>query len=78
MLHNKVYSALNIAGLAAGRLWRCLSVYGYTASMPMTAFLPDYNQFVRVKLNFYHSGEIQTQRGSSVPLVEEFRKNYPR
>ncbi len=77
MLHNKVYSALNIAGLAAGMAVALLIGLWIYSQYAYDRFLPGYDQLYQVKLNFYHSGEIQTQSGSAVPLIEEFRKNYP-
>ena len=77
MLHNKIYSALNIAGLAAGMAVALLIGFWIYQQYSYDRFLPGYHQLYQVKLNFYHSGEIQTQSGSSLPLVEEFRKNYP-
>jgi len=77
MLHNKVYSALNIVGLAAGMAVALLIGLWIYSQYAYDRFLPGYDQLYEVKLNFYHSGEIHTQRGSALPLVEEFRKNYP-
>lgn len=77
LLHNKVYSALNIAGLAAGMAVALLIGLWIYSQYAYDRFLPGYNQLYQVKLNFFHSGEIQTQSGSALPLIEEFRKNYP-
>src|SRR6185312_11185263 len=77
MLHNKVYSALNIAGLAAGMAVALLIGFWIYSQYSYDRFLPGYDQLYQVKLNFYHSGEIRTQSGSSLPLVEDLRKNYP-
>ncbi len=77
LVKNKVYSALNIAGLAAGMAVALLIGLWINSQYAYDRFLPDYDQLYQVKLNFYHSGEIHTQRGSSLPLVEAFRKNYP-
>ncbi len=77
MRHNKVYSALNIAGLATAMAVALLIGLWISSQYAYNRFLPCYDQLYQVKLNFYHSGEIHTQSGSSVPLIEEFRKNYP-
>jgi putative ABC transport system permease protein len=77
LIHNKVYSALNIAGLAAGMAVALLIGLWIYSQYAYDRFLPGYDQLYQVKLNFYHSGEIRTQSGSSLPLIEEFRKNYP-
>lgn len=77
MLHNKVYSALNIAGLAAGMAVALLIGLWINSQYAYDRFLPDYDQLYQVDLNFYHSGEVHTQSGSALPLIEEFRKSYP-
>ncbi len=77
MLHNKVYSALNIAGLAAGMAVALLIGLWIYSQYAYDRYLPAYDQLYKVKLNFYHSGEVHTQSGSSLPLIEEFRKSYP-
>ena len=76
-LHNKVYSALNIAGLAAGMAVALLIGLWVYSQYAYDRFLPDYDQLYQVKLNFFLSGEIQTQSGSALPLIDEFKKNYP-
>jgi len=74
---NKVYSALNITGLAAGiavtlliTLWACHE-YSYDR------FLPDYTQLYQVKLNFDQNGDIQTQNGGCLPIADALRRNFP-
>jgi ABC-type antimicrobial peptide transport system permease subunit/AraC-like DNA-binding protein len=77
LIHNKVYSALNIVGLAAGMAVALLIGLWIYSQYAYDRFLPSYDQLYQVKLNFYHSDQIRTQSGSSLPLIEEFRKNYP-
>ena len=77
MLRNKVYSTLNIAGLAAGMAVALLIGLWIYSQYAYDRFLPGYDQLYQVKLNFYHSGEINTQSGSTLPLIDEFKKNYP-
>jgi len=76
-LHNKVYSTLNIAGLATGMAVALIIGLWIYSQYAYDRFLPGYNELYQVKLNFYHSGEVHTQSGSSLPLVEELKKNYP-
>ena len=76
-LHNKVYSALNIAGLAAGMAVALLIGLWVYSQYAYDRFLPGYDQLYQVKLNFFLSGEIQTQSGSALPLIDELKKNYP-
>ena len=75
--HNKVYSALNIAGLAAGMAVALLIGLWIYGQFSYDRFLPNYDRLYQVKLNFYVSGEIQTQSGASLPMIDELRKNYP-
>ncbi|HEY4197431.1 MAG TPA: ABC transporter permease, partial [Mucilaginibacter sp.] len=77
LIHNKVYSALNIAGLAAGMAVALLIGLWIYSQYSYDRFLTGYDQLYQVKLNFYHSGAIRTQNGSSLPLIDEFKKNYP-
>lgn len=77
MLRNKVYSALNIVGLAAGMAVALLIGLWIYSQYSYDRFLPGYDQLYQVELNFYHSGEIHTQNGSALPLIDEFKKNYP-
>ena len=78
MLHNKVYSALNIAGLAIGMAVALLIGLWIHSQYAYDRFLPDYDRLYQVELNFYHSGEIlNAKNGVSRPLVDELKKNYP-
>jgi putative ABC transport system permease protein len=77
MIHNKVYSTLNIMGLGAGMavaLLIGLWIYGQYA---YDRFLPGYHQLYQLKLNFNYNGDIHTQSGSALPMIDELRKNYP-
>ncbi|MGC4035100.1 MAG: ABC transporter permease [Chitinophagaceae bacterium] len=76
-LRNKAYSALNIAGLAAGMAVALLIGLWIYSQYSYNRFLPGYAQLYQVKTNFYHSGEVRTQSGCSLPLVEELRTKYP-
>lgn len=77
-LHNKVYSALNIVGLAAGMavalligLW-VLNQYSYDR------FLPGYTQLYQVEMNLtsQHNGT-STQTSIALPLADVLRKEIP-
>jgi putative ABC transport system permease protein len=77
MWRNKVYSGLNIAGLATGMAVALLIGLWIYSQYAYDRFLPGYDQLYQVKLNFYHSGEVHTQNGSALPLIDEFKKKYP-
>ncbi|HUB62794.1 MAG TPA: ABC transporter permease [Puia sp.] len=78
LVNNKVYSTLNIVGLAAGMavallisLW-VLNEYSYDR------FLPGYQQVYRVELNSKGDPDgIHTQEEVSLPLAATLRKDIP-
>ena len=74
-MRNKVYSTLNIAGLATGMAVALLIGLWVYSQYSYDRFLPGYDQLYQVKLNFYHSGEVETQSGSAIPLISELKKN---
>lgn len=78
MLKNKVYSALNIVGLAAGMAVALLIGLWVTNQYSFDKFLPNYKQLYQVEINFTdpHEGE-HTQQAVSLPIAEVLRKNYP-
>ena len=76
-LKNKVYSLLNIVGLAAGMTVALLIGLWIHNQYSYDRFLPGYNQLYQVKLNFNYNGDIKTQSGASLPIIDELRKNYP-
>lgn len=77
MLRNKVYSFLNIAGLAAGMTVALLIGLWIYNQYAYDRFLPGYHQLYQVKLNFNYNGNIHTQSGASLPLVDELKNKYP-
>src|ERR1700754_1500792 len=78
MLRNKVYSALNIVGLAAGMAVALIIALWVFNQYSYDKFLPNYNQLYQVELNFTdpHEGE-HTQQAVSLPIAEVLRKEYP-
>ena len=58
IVHNKVHSALNIAGLATGMAVALLIGLWVYSQYSYDTFLPGYDQLYQVKLNFFHSGEV--------------------
>jgi len=78
MLRNKVYSALNIVGLAAGMAVALLIALWVTNQYSFDKFLPNYKQLYQVEINFTdpHEGE-HTQQAVSLPIADVLRKNYP-
>ena len=78
MLRNKVYSALNIVGLAAGMAVALLIALWVVNEYSYDKFLPGYKSLYQVELNFTdpHEGE-HTQQAVSLPIADVLRKEYP-
>lgn len=77
-LHNKVYSALNIAGLAAGMSVALLIGLWVVNQYSYDRFLPGYRQLYQVEMNLtsQHNGT-NTQTSIALPLTEVLRKEIP-
>jgi predicted permease len=78
MVNNKVYSALNIVGLAAGMAVALLIALWVVNEYSYDKFLPGYKSLYQVELNFTdpHEGE-HTQMAVSLPIADVLRKQYP-
>ena len=78
MRNNKVYSALNIVGLAAGMAVALLIALWVVNEYSYDKFLPGYKSLYQVELNFTdpHEGE-HTQQAVSLPIADVLRKDYP-
>ncbi|MBS1525759.1 MAG: ABC transporter permease [Bacteroidetes bacterium] len=77
-LHNKVYSALNIVGLAAGMAVALLIGLWVADQYSYDRFLPGYQQAYQVEMNLttQHDGT-HTQTGVALPLVKVLRGEIP-
>ncbi|TWI95057.1 AraC-like DNA-binding protein [Mucilaginibacter frigoritolerans] len=77
-LHNKVYSALNIAGLAAGMAVALLIGLWVVNQYSYDRFLPGYQQLYQVEMNLtsQHNGT-STQTSIALPLTDVLRKEIP-
>ncbi|WPU91092.1 ABC transporter permease [Mucilaginibacter sabulilitoris] len=78
IINNKVYSAINILGLAAGMAVALLIGLWVVNEYSYDLFFPNYKQLYRVELNFtsQHDGE-HTQTALSIPLADVLRKDIP-
>jgi len=78
IVNNKVYSAINILGLAAGMSVALLIGLWVANEFSYDKFLPNYKQLYRVEINFtsQHDGE-HTQAAVPVPLADVLRKEIP-
>ncbi|HVW14075.1 MAG TPA: ABC transporter permease [Mucilaginibacter sp.] len=77
-LHNKVYSALNIVGLAAGMAVALLIGLWVYDQCSYDRFLPNYQQAYQVEMNLtsQHSGTT-TQAAIALPLIKVLREEIP-
>ncbi|AYL94843.1 ABC transporter permease [Mucilaginibacter celer] len=78
ILNNKVYSAINILGLAAGMAVALMIGLWVVNEYSYDRFLPNYEQLYQVEQHFttQHDGE-HTQAAVSLPLAEVLRKEIP-
>jgi ABC-type antimicrobial peptide transport system permease subunit len=78
IVNNKVYSAINILGLAAGMAVALIIALWVVNEYSYDKFLPNYSQLYQVEMNFssQHDGE-HTQSSLSIPLTEILRKEIP-
>jgi putative ABC transport system permease protein len=77
ILNHRVYSILNVVGLAAGMVVALMIGLWIYSQYSYDRFLPAYDRLYQVKLNFNYNGQVQTQTGASLPMIAELRKNYP-
>jgi putative ABC transport system permease protein len=77
-LHNKVYSMLNILGLAAGMAVALLIGLWVTNQYSYDRFLPGYQQLYQVEMNLtsQHNGT-HTQTSIALPLTDVLKKEIP-
>jgi putative ABC transport system permease protein len=78
LLKNKVYSAINIMGLAAGMAVALLIGLWVVNEFSYDKFFPDYTRIYKVELNFtsQHDGE-HTQDAICIPLADVLKKQVP-
>ncbi|MDB5088947.1 MAG: hypothetical protein JWR09_2941, partial [Mucilaginibacter sp.] len=77
IITNKVYSALNILGLAAGMAVALLIALWVYSEYSYDKFLPNYSQLYQVERNFTNNGEIGTVNSSSLALADKLRSDIP-
>jgi putative ABC transport system permease protein len=77
LITNKVYSGLNILGLAAGMAVALLIGLWVVNEYSYDRFLPDYQTHYQVKRNFTSNGEIGTVTSSSLALADRLRLDVP-
>jgi putative ABC transport system permease protein len=77
LIRNKVYSALNILGLAIGMAVALLIGLWVYDQSSYDRFLPGYQQAYQVKYNYNNNGKIRTQTEVCIPLAEALKNDVP-
>ena len=77
LARNKVYSAINILGLAGGMAVALLIGLWVYHEYSYDKFLPNYKQLYRVQRNFNSNGEFLTFRTTSLKLADALRRDIP-
>ena len=76
ILRNKVYSFINIAGLAVGMAVAILIGLWVWDEVNFDKNNLNYNHITQVMQHLTNNGETQTQQVVPFPLAEELRKSY--
>jgi putative ABC transport system permease protein len=78
LVKNKVYSALNISGLAIGMAVALIIGLWVCAELSYNKFLPKYQQLYKTYINYTTPQDgTYTQESVSLPMVDVFRKEIP-
>jgi len=77
IIRSKVYSALNIFGLATGMAVALLIGLWVYEQTSYDRFLPGYQQAYQVKYNYNNNGEIRTQIEVCIPLADALKNDIP-
>jgi len=77
ILGNKIYSALNILGLAAGMAVALIIGLWVQFQYSYDRFLPNYEQLYQVRRNFNSNGETLTFSSTSLKLADALRNSIP-
>src|SRR5882724_784897 len=74
---NRMFSSLNIVGLAIGMAVALLIGLWVSYQYSYDRFLPGYDQAYQVKYNYGNKGEISTQEQLPIPLAEAMKRDVP-
>ncbi|MGZ3874831.1 MAG: ABC transporter permease, partial [Mucilaginibacter sp.] len=77
ILNNKVYSALNIVGLAAGMAVALLIALWVNYQYSFDRFLPNGDRLYQVRRNFNSNGDTLTFSSTSLKLADALRNTIP-
>jgi putative ABC transport system permease protein len=77
LINNKIYSSLNILGLATGMAVALLIGLWVYYQSSYDRFLPAYQQAFQVRYNYNNNGEIRTQSEVCLPLADALKNDIP-
>jgi putative ABC transport system permease protein len=77
IVRNKVYSGLNIFGLAIGMAVALLIGLWVRYQCSFDRFTPGYAQAYQVKYNFSDNGDVKTSPEIAIPLADALKKGIP-
>jgi putative ABC transport system permease protein len=77
LVNNKVYSALNILGLATGMAVALVIGLWVYYQFSYDRFLPGYQQLYQARFKYVENGEIQTQNSVCLPLADALKRDIP-
>ena len=77
LVNNKVYSLINILGLATGMAVALMIGLWVYYQYSYDRFLPEYQQIYRIKYRTNNNGAIQTQDATCLPLADAIKKDVP-
>jgi putative ABC transport system permease protein len=77
IVRNKIYSGLNIFGLAIGMAVALLIGLWIRYQCSFDRFTPGYAQAYQVKYNFSDNGDVQTSPEVAIPLADALKKDIP-
>jgi len=77
LIRNKVYSLLNVLGLATGMAVALLIGLWVYDQYSYDRFLPNYQQAYQVRFNYNNNGNIHTQSEVCLPLAEALKNDIP-
>ncbi|MET3126046.1 ABC-type antimicrobial peptide transport system permease subunit [Arcicella rosea] len=76
LFRNKVYSFINIGGLAVGMAVTMLIGLWVWDELSFNKYHKNYNRIAKVMQHITNNGDVQTRESVPYPLAEELRKNY--
>lgn len=77
IIHSKVYSALNILGLATGMAVALLIGLWVYYQISYDRFLPAYQQVYQAKIRYNDNGEVRVGSATALPLADVVKKDIP-